>query len=88
MKLAKKRETACIQCAKCAEVCPIGLYPVFIKEAIEEQSLERAKRLFITDCITCVLCTNACPSGIPLADILRQAKGEILESATDASHID
>ncbi len=88
LNFVKKRETGCIQCAKCAEVCPRGLYPVFIKEAIEEGNLERAKRLFIMDCIVCVLCTNVCPSGILLADRFRQAKEQILEIATDMGHID
>ncbi len=91
MKLAnhvEKRETCCIQCAKCAEVCPVGLYPVFIKEAIEDKNLEKAKRLYLHDCITCVLCTDACPSGIALADIFRKAKGEIQNSDKETDHID
>jgi electron transport complex protein RnfC len=79
----KKRETACIQCAKCAEVCPRGLYPVFIREAIQAKDMERAKQLFIMDCVGCVICTNACPSGIMLADSFREARTYILERTTN-----
>lgn len=80
---AGKRETNCIQCGRCVEVCPIGLNPVFIKEAIEKGDLKKARRLYVMDCPTCMDCANVCPCGIPLGAVLFPTKFSELRKIAD-----
>ncbi|MEW5783891.1 MAG: electron transport complex subunit RsxC [Bacillota bacterium] len=69
----------CIKCAKCVAVCPVSLVPTFIAQASEHGMLQRADKLHAADCIECGCCSYICPSRIPLTQLIRLAKAEILE---------
>jgi electron transport complex protein RnfC len=69
----------CIKCGKCVAACPINLVPTFIAQAYEHGMLERAEKLHAADCIECGCCAYICPSRIPLTQLIRLAKAEILE---------
>jgi len=64
----------CIRCAKCIEVCPMGLEPYLIMHLAEHQLYDRTKEEKVTDCIECGSCSYTCPSARPLLDYIRLAK--------------
>ncbi len=73
----KPQETACIRCAKCVDVCPIGLRPYAISQAVRNNDLEELKKLHTLDCIECGSCAFACPAKIPLLDYCKLGKFEL-----------
>lgn len=75
---AKPEASVCIRCGKCAEVCPAGLRPFAIKQAISfHDSAEDLRNLRPGDCIECGCCAYTCPANIPLLDYCKIAKQEI-----------
>ena len=75
---AKHEPSACIRCGKCALVCPAGLRPFAIKQAVCcNDPSETLRRLHVGDCIECGCCAYTCPAGIPLLDYCKIAKQEI-----------
>ena len=71
------RETACIRCGQCAEVCPASLLPQQLYWYAKDKDLDKCEELNIADCIECGACAFACPSEIPLVQYYRQGKSEI-----------
>lgn len=74
-----KKETACINCGRCASVCPMSLAPTFIAKAAKISDTERLKKLGAMSCMECGCCAYSCPAGKPLVQHLRQAKQLIRE---------
>lgn len=62
------KETACIQCAQCIEVCPVGLQPVLISNSFKEGRVDLVPQLQSETCISCGSCTYICPARIPLLE--------------------
>ena len=71
----RKPMRACIRCAKCVNVCPMGLNPTFLMVDTQQQDWERAERGHIVDCIECGSCSFTCPSNRPLLDFIRMGYG-------------
>ncbi len=74
----RKEQTNCIRCAKCVEVCPMGLEPHLLNKlnsAARYDDLEREK---VYDCIECGCCSFTCPAYIPLLDGIRLAKSKVI----------
>ncbi len=76
----RRPESACIRCSKCASACPMGLEPWLLNK------LSRAGGMFdelekerIFDCIECGCCSFTCPAGIPLLDMTRINKAEVMK---------
>ncbi len=68
----------CIRCAKCVDACPIFLLPTSIAQAAENNLFSRAEKLNALDCFECGCCSYVCPSKIPLTQLIRMAKVEIM----------
>ena len=68
----------CIRCAKCVNVCPMGLNPTLLMTATEFQNWELAEKNHITDCIECGSCSYTCPANRPLLDRIRLGKGKVM----------
>lgn len=68
----------CIRCAKCVNVCPMGLNPTLLMTATEFTNWELAEKNYITDCIECGSCSFTCPANRPLLDYIRQGKGKVM----------
>ena len=67
----------CIRCAKCVEVCPMGLEPYMLLRLSElHLSLESEAR-GVMNCLECGCCSYICPSDRPLLDGIRLTKGII-----------
>jgi electron transport complex protein RnfC len=70
-------ETACIKCAKCVTVCPMGLEPYLLSHLTQKQLWAEAEAAVVVDCIECGSCAYTCPARIPLLDWIRLGKGEV-----------
>ena len=76
--LSKTDASSCIRCGKCALVCPAGLRPFAIKQAILYNGpTDELRKLHAGDYIECGCCAYSCPANIPLLDYCKIAKQEI-----------
>lgn len=73
-------ESNCIRCSKCAAACPMGLEPWLLNKLSRAggryDELEK-ERIF--DCIECGCCSFTCPANIPLLDMIRINKAEVMK---------
>ena len=72
-------ESACIRCGKCAEACPMGLEPFLLQKYARNNMMEELEDNAVQDCIECGCCLYSCPANIPLLDIIRIAKGDVIK---------
>ncbi len=70
----KHRQTACIRCGQCLEVCPENLNPTKIAHAVKFNALDVAKDYYISACIECGCCSYVCPANIELTGYIRTGK--------------
>ncbi len=68
----------CIRCAKCVNICPMGLNPTFLMSLTEYTNWEAAEKNNIVDCIECGSCSYTCPANRPLLDHIRLGKGTVM----------
>ena len=68
----------CVRCAKCVDVCPMGLEPYLLATTSALGDWERAEREYITSCIECGSCQYTCPSARPLLDNIRKGKATVM----------
>lgn len=68
----------CIRCAKCVDVCPMGLNPAFLMRDVQYKDWDVAERGYIADCIECGSCSYTCPANRPLLDYIRIGKQQVL----------
>jgi len=73
----RREAQACIRCAKCVDVCPMGLEPYMLMTLTEKVLLERAKDEDVMNCIECGSCSYICPSSRPLLDYIRLGKAGV-----------
>ena len=64
----------CIRCARCTEVCPIGLEPYLLMTMSQKSMWEGVENNNVMDCIECGSCSYTCPSDRPLLDYIRLGK--------------
>ena len=74
----RKPETNCIRCGKCAEACPMGLEPFLLNKLARNRMYDELEENAVQDCIECGCCLYSCPANIPLLDIIRIAKGDVI----------
>ena len=77
---ARKPESNCIRCGKCAEACPMGLEPFLLNKLARNGMMEDLEANAVQDCIECGCCLYSCPANIPLLDVIRVAKGEVIRA--------
>ena len=76
---ADRKMTPCLHCGRCTTVCPNGLMPQMMADAVAVGDFERyEKKLFGLDCISCGSCTYICPAKRPLTQTFKQTKAEIM----------
>jgi len=75
-------ESSCIRCGLCVEVCPEHLVPETLVRAIRHDDHEVVQDFDLEKCIECGNCTFICPSKIPLLEVLRQGKEDMLDQPT------
>ena len=77
-KESKRNDTSnCIRCAKCVQVCPMGLEPVLLSKTSKLEMFEKVENERVMDCIECGSCSYTCPANIPLLDYIRYGKNKV-----------
>lgn len=76
---ARKPESNCIRCGKCADACPMGLEPFLLNRLAKHGMMEELEANAVQDCIECGCCLFTCPANIPLLDNIRIAKGDVIK---------
>ncbi len=66
--------TACIRCGRCANTCPMNLYPAKVESAIKFENFDALNSLNINYCMECGCCSFVCPAKRPLTQTMRLAK--------------
>ena len=69
----------CIRCARCVDVCPMGLEPYLIENLTIRGLFKDNIKYKIMDCIECGSCSFACPANRALLDYIRLGKMKIRE---------
>ena len=68
---------SCIRCAKCIRVCPMGLNPSAIAQAIEKGRFDLAQEYHVLDCIECGICNYTCPGNRDIVALVKLAKQKL-----------
>jgi Na+-translocating ferredoxin:NAD+ oxidoreductase subunit C len=67
-------ENECIKCGRCADVCPVGLYPLYYAYYGKKGQWKKAADYGVKNCIECGSCQYICPSKIDLIGFIKKAK--------------
>jgi electron transport complex protein RnfC len=70
----ERRQTVCIRCGRCLEVCPENLNPTKIAHAVKSNLLDVAQKHFISACIECGCCSYVCPAKIEITGYIKTGK--------------
>jgi electron transport complex protein RnfC len=69
-----RRQTPCIHCGRCLQVCPENLNPTRIAHAVKNNLLDVAERYYISACIECGCCSYICPANIEVTGYIKTGK--------------
>lgn len=75
----RKSEGNCIRCAKCVDVCPMGLEPYLLNRLTRAGRMDDLESNLVQDCIECGSCMYSCPANIPLLDTIRWSKAQVIK---------
>jgi electron transport complex protein RnfC len=70
----------CIRCAKCVNICCMGLEPYRLMNAAEFNEWDLMKKNKVMDCIECGSCSYICPANRPILDYIKMGKNELRKS--------
>ena len=74
--------TPCINCGKCASVCPMKLLPMQTEFYTDAKEYDNAAKYGgVLACIECGACSYVCPAHRPLAQAIKTAKSELRRKA-------
>ena len=69
-----RRQTPCIRCGRCLEVCPANINPTKIAHAVKHQCLDIAEQYYMSACIECGCCSYICPANIEITGYIKTGK--------------
>lgn len=69
-----RRQTPCIRCGRCLQVCPENLNPTKIAHAVKHNLLDAAERYYMSACIECGCCSYVCPANIEITGYIKTGK--------------
>lgn len=79
--IKKADESNCVRCGRCVDVCPLNLVPTKMALAARAENWDLAKSYHIQACMECGCCAYTCPSSLPLVQLIRMGKVEIMKTA-------
>lgn len=68
----------CINCGRCARVCPVNIQVHLVNRMIEFGQLEDAEKLHPDACHECGLCASVCPAERPIVQLLHFCNHEMV----------
>ena len=74
-------ESACIRCARCVSVCPVGLHPYLMRADLDKRDIESVKQHGLMDCVLCGACSYICPARRYLTSSFKAAREELAAKA-------
>ena len=74
---ALSEPSSCIRCGRCADVCPMELFPLYYPQYAGRQNWEGMNDKAVRDCMECGCCDFICPSKIPIRDAIKLGKKAI-----------
>ncbi len=74
-------ESACIRCARCVTVCPVGLHPYLMRSDIDRRDTDSAKQHGLMDCVLCGACSYICPARRYLSSSYKAAREDLAAKA-------
>ena len=80
----REKETPCIKCGRCVEVCPMGLMPTRIADYAEKDNFEQCDEYGVKDCIECGACAYICDTKRPLVHWVKYAKLNLMRKKQGA----
>ena len=81
---SKRREDNCISCARCVDVCPMGLLPKFLAAYVKNDRFDLTEKFNVLDCIECGSCSYVCPAHINLVHWIKFGKQQVIKSRKKA----
>ena len=81
--VASIKESNCIRCGKCVEVCPANLVPQMLGQAIIHSDYDKFEDLGGMECVKCGCCSYICPAKIPLTHMFNIGKSEIKKALNE-----
>ena len=72
-------ESPCISCARCVDICPMGLMPNQLARLVEFKYLDKASDLGLYDCMECGSCSFICPAKRNLVQYIKTGKALLNE---------
>lgn len=72
------KESNCMRCGKCVEVCPMNLLPLDLNKYSINNDEENFVKYKGLDCIECGSCSYVCPSKRHLLQSIRTTKKEVI----------
>jgi electron transport complex protein RnfC len=69
-----RRQTPCIRCGRCLEVCPENLNPTKIAHAVKSNLLDLVQSYYLNACTECGCCSYVCPANIELTGYIKTGK--------------
>ena len=76
--VTKEAQTACVRCGRCVDVCPMNLVPTKCALAARHKDVSLALKYHITACFECGSCAYICPANIPLVQLIRMGKTQVV----------
>jgi electron transport complex protein RnfC len=80
----RNRESNCISCAGCVNVCPMNLIPNMIVKGAKYSDMDMAEKAGAMDCMKCGTCAYVCPANINIIQYVDIAKAKIFENRKKA----
>jgi electron transport complex protein RnfC len=75
---SRRKEYPCIRCGRCVEACPYFLNPSRLARLSKARLYDEMKAHHVFDCVECGCCTFSCPSNIPIVQLIRTAKDDLM----------
>jgi len=80
MEFSPEKESPCISCGRCVDVCPAGIMPYRIEECLLSGDYDIARRFGIHACTSCGACSYVCPAKRYLAQRITDGREKISKS--------